>query len=114
MKRCGKSAPRSRRRERHGKPHREQDRIGTAREAILGIRVRIAVRVGCTRRRATGVAEEWPSRAKRLLRALQNPAYRLADTIRGLGGHTAGPPPILDVEARDWSEWKNCCDQGRR
>src|SRR5215471_19435139 len=31
VKRCGKSAPRSRRRGRHGKPHREQDRIGTAR-----------------------------------------------------------------------------------
>ena len=31
VKRCGKSAPRSRRRERHGKPHREQDRIGAAR-----------------------------------------------------------------------------------
>jgi dTDP-glucose 4,6-dehydratase len=32
VKRCGKSAPRFRRRKRHGKPHREQDRIGTARE----------------------------------------------------------------------------------
>ena len=31
MKRCGKSAPRRRQRRRHGKPHREQDRIGTAR-----------------------------------------------------------------------------------
>ena len=31
VKRCGKSAPRFRRRKRHGKPHREQDRIGTAR-----------------------------------------------------------------------------------
>src|SRR5712671_2561815 len=30
VKRCGKSAPRVRRRKRHGKPHREQDRIGTA------------------------------------------------------------------------------------
>ena len=30
MKRCGKSAPRLRQRNRHGKPHREQDRIGTA------------------------------------------------------------------------------------
>ena len=28
VKRCGKSAPRTRRRGRHGKPHREQDRIG--------------------------------------------------------------------------------------
>ena len=30
VKRCGKSAPRVRQRSRHGKPHREQDRIGTA------------------------------------------------------------------------------------
>jgi hypothetical protein len=29
-------------------------------------------------------------------RAIQNPAYRPADTSqRGLGGNTAGPPPIL-------------------
>ena len=28
VKRCGKSAPRFRQRKRHGKPHREQDRIG--------------------------------------------------------------------------------------
>lgn len=31
MKGCGKSAPRTRQRGRHGKPHREQDRIGAAR-----------------------------------------------------------------------------------
>jgi hypothetical protein len=31
VKRCGKSAPRVRQRRRHGKPHREQDRIGAAR-----------------------------------------------------------------------------------
>ena len=30
VKRCGKSAPRIRQRRRHGKPHREQNRIGTA------------------------------------------------------------------------------------
>ena len=30
VKRCGKSAPRFRQRKRHGKPHQEQDRIGTA------------------------------------------------------------------------------------
>lgn len=34
VKRCGKSAPRVRRRNRHGKPHREQDRIGTAPRAV--------------------------------------------------------------------------------
>ena len=41
VKRCGKSAPRSRQRERHGKPHREQNRIGTARDESPGIDVRI-------------------------------------------------------------------------
>ena len=30
VKGCGKSAPRDRQRKRHGKPHREQDRIGVA------------------------------------------------------------------------------------
>src|SRR6478752_898652 len=34
VKRCGKSAPRVRQRIRHGKPHREQDRIGTATRAV--------------------------------------------------------------------------------
>src|SRR5499426_2838175 len=34
VKGCGKSAPRARQRERHGKPHREQDQIGTTRRAI--------------------------------------------------------------------------------
>jgi hypothetical protein len=33
VKWCGKSAPRRRQRRRHGKPHREQNRIGTARNA---------------------------------------------------------------------------------
>jgi len=33
-------------------------------------------------------------------RALQNPAYRPADMLRGLGGITAGPPPFgpLDIQ----------------
>src|SRR5882672_4238440 len=34
VKRCGKSAPRFRQRKRHGKPHREQDRIGMASRAV--------------------------------------------------------------------------------
>ena len=33
VKGCGKSAPRTRQRGRHGKPHREQDRIGTTRRS---------------------------------------------------------------------------------
>ena len=41
VKRCGKSAPRDRQRNRQGKPHREQNRIGTAwrrKTASLGFR----------------------------------------------------------------------------
>jgi hypothetical protein len=34
VKRCGKSAPRFRQRRRHGKPHREQNRIGMASRAV--------------------------------------------------------------------------------
>src|SRR2546425_5267761 len=69
VKRCGKSAPRLRQRRRHGKPHREQDRIGMARPGPAKAEPDRdqcpgpAIRVGCTRRRATGVAEEWPSGA---------------------------------------------------
>src|ERR1700761_7695352 len=87
VKRCGKSAPRVRQRNRQGKPHREQDRIGTASQAVRILRQRLqgyvwlAVRVGCPRQRANVVPEEWPSRiAQRKRRgALQNPAYRPAD-----------------------------------
>ena len=68
VKGCGKSAPRPRRRGRHGKPHREQDRIGTA---LAGFRA--AVRVGRARRPATDVPDEWPSIA---FGRGQNPAYR--------------------------------------
>jgi hypothetical protein len=71
VKRCGKSAPRLRQHKRHGKPHREQNRIGTAwsrgvAQAAAVLQDRCpgpAVRVGCSKRRATGVPEEWPSRA---------------------------------------------------
>ena len=68
MKRCGKSAPRVRQRNRHGKPHREQDRIGMATRVVResenarGSDVRLAVRVGCSRQCANIVPEEWPSR----------------------------------------------------
>jgi hypothetical protein len=62
VKGWGKSPPRSRQRERHGKPHREQDRIGAARGFGLRQVSGPAARVGCARRRATGVPEEWPSR----------------------------------------------------
>jgi hypothetical protein len=60
LKWCGKSAPRLWQQRRHGKPHREQDQIGMARDVF-----RIAVRVGRARRSVTNVPEEWsPLRKK--------------------------------------------------
>lgn len=63
VKGCGKSAPRRRQRRRHGKPHREQDQVGTAARASGRGGFRPAVRVGRARRPATDVPEEWPSLA---------------------------------------------------
>src|SRR5690606_24427056 len=79
VKRCGKSAPRFRRRKRQGKPHREQSRIGTTRTGAILSRPVFGpvVRVGCLRRRANGVPEEWLPRGRNS--AIQNPAYRPAD-----------------------------------
>jgi hypothetical protein len=104
VKRCGKSAPRLRQRNRHGKPHREQDRIGTAQAGSSRKRqrprsdVRLAVRVGCSRSRASAIPEEWPSRIapRKRCGALQNPAYRPADasTHEGFGADRAGPLAI--------------------
>jgi hypothetical protein len=95
VKRCGKSAPRCRQRQRHGKPHREQDRIGAARvsgatpasSAILA-----AARVGCSRRGAIRAPEEWPSRRAT---SRQNPAYRSAGEYAGSARRSGLPAPLL-------------------
>ena len=61
VKGWGKSPPRDRQRKRHGKPHREQDRIGTTRRKPAFSRS--VVRVGCLRRAAMHVPEEWLPRS---------------------------------------------------
>ena len=70
VKRCGKSAPPGRQRAGHGKPHPEQDHVGTrvarwryvtARQA----RFRADVRVGCLTGPATAPLDEWPSPGNR-------------------------------------------------
>ncbi len=68
VKGCGKSAPRRRQRRRHGKPHREQDRIGATGRVPAWLarhptRFRAVARVDRSRRPATVVPEEWSSRA---------------------------------------------------
>ena len=82
VKRCGKSAPRLRQRRRHGKPHREQDRIGAARvrEATLAP-ARSSPPPGLV---ARGTERSAPQRNGRRGETLskQNPAYRPAGNCR--------------------------------
>ena len=83
VKGCGKSAPRLRRRRRHGKPHREQDRVGAVGPAMGQAGFRAAARVGRARRPATGVPDEWSSPRDPAAPASggQNPAYRPSDPL---------------------------------
>ena len=110
VKRCGKSAPRTRQRGRHGKPHREQNRIGTTLPARAG-RGRFpgpVVRVGCSRRAAMRVPEEWPSRRGSDPPAIQNPAYRPTGTsitissARHPGRPKVDPGSIIGRSALRW------------
>ena len=92
VKRCGKSAPRVRQRKRHGKPHREQDRIGAATRAI---RASENTAGRCQARRPGRLLEATCKRCPRGMAvtyrlpqaggALQNPAYRLADILSRSG-----------------------------
>lgn len=76
LKRWGKSPPRTGRPGRHGKPHREQRRIG-----IPHRRLRPGVRVGGSSAPATGAPDEWSSRA-----------LRRPDRIRLIGRPRRMPP----------------------
>src|ERR1700746_1424924 len=60
---------------------------------VRGSDVRLAVRVGCSRSRASAVPEEWPSRIVLRKRggALQNPAYRPADVLQMRGSARRAP-----------------------
>lgn len=64
VKGWGKSPPRDWQQERHGKPHREQDRIGAVRGETLEGCFRLTARVGCVRRMATCAQDEWPPRSR--------------------------------------------------
>jgi hypothetical protein len=70
VKRCGKSAPPARQRGGHGKPHPEQDHVGTRAAPRRYVRARQArfradVRVGCLTGPATAPLDEWPSPGNR-------------------------------------------------
>ena len=64
VKGWGKSPPRLWKQRRHGKPHREQNRIGMTRNAqALQPVSGPVIRVGCKRRRASAVPDEWLPRS---------------------------------------------------
>ena len=103
VKRCGKSAPRPRRRGRQGKPPREQDRIGVAGGAIRARldrvtqgRSRPAARVGRARRAAMRAPEEWPSTPLGLApRGRTEPGLQAAWHLRApLEDPPTGPEPL--------------------
>ena len=64
VKGWGKSPPRLWKQRRHGKPHREQNRIGMTRgaQALQPVSGPV-IRVGCKRRRASAVPDEWLPRS---------------------------------------------------
>ena len=85
VKRWGKSPPRDGQPDRHGKPHREQCRIGIARGGTgpgkLGYRPQAASWPGgpgwqLEASRATACREEWSSKGAPVTPPGQNPAYR--------------------------------------
>ena len=89
VKRCGKSAPPGRQRRGQGKPHPEQDHVGTRVARWRYVRARQArfradVRVGCLTGPATAPLDEWPSPGNR---------YRTR-----LTGHLAVLPPATIVD----------------
>ena len=76
VKGWGKSPPRDRQRKRHGKPHREQDRIGMTWRKPAGFQASHPGRLleACRKVRPRGMAATFPRKRG----AIQNPAYRPA------------------------------------
>jgi hypothetical protein len=99
LKWCGKSAPRSRQRERHGKPHREQDQIGTARNPFPDSRPGRS-REAMGNHRPRGMAIQ-PSQD-----GGQNPAYRPSDAF-------AFPCPHVEPRAASYPPRRASCGEPR-
>jgi len=74
VKRWGKSPPRDWQQERHGKPHREQCRIGIPRGQPRGLASAQGIRVGSLRRRSNPASRGMVIQRGQPLG--QNPAYR--------------------------------------
>src|SRR5690606_10148789 len=106
VKGWGKSPPRSQQWERHGKPHREQDRIGATRAKALPVS-RLVARVGRERRSVTGVPDEWSSRGgspppyrTRLTGRLATPSLLFRLARRCPGPRRRGASPVRSPAGR--------------
>jgi len=111
VKRCGKSAPRAWRHERHGKPHREQDRKGATQGFLQTLDLSSDRRPGWLLETAGDSRPRGMAITRRgFPRAVQNPAYRpagvFADRRGGVAGRTwpSGPSPALAEPARGMGE----------
>jgi hypothetical protein len=107
LKRCGKSAPRLWQQRWHGKPHREQDQIGTARNPFPDSRPGRSREV-CSNAHPRGMA------IHRGQPRGQNPAYRPSDTyifkarpILESGAHRSRCLAIVFDAGRDSSAYCN-------
>ncbi len=108
MKGCGKSAPRSWQQERHGKPHREQDRIGTARRPQKPPVSFPDEPSGLVARGAWRQAHEMNGHRRAPMQsAVQNPAYRLGDMSmagawKGLHAPVSNSPIVEKKRTEAW------------
>ena len=108
VKGCGKSAPRSWQQERHGKPHREQDRIGTARRPQKPPVSFPDEPSGLVARGAWRQAHEMNGHRRAPMQsAVQNPAYRLGDMSmagawKGLHAPVSNSPIVEKKRTEAW------------
>jgi hypothetical protein len=120
VKGWSKSPPRDWQQERHGKPHREQDRIGMVRGETLGAVSGPAIRVGCVRRMAISAQEEWPPRHDAARRqGHTEPGLQASwhtSSSRPLAARSAQPPLSAGVKkpaSRSCTRWKRWRSEAR-
>jgi len=103
VKGCGKSAPVLQQCGTHGKPHREQNLIGMVGRMLRHCRqagFRATIRVGCRRRPATGVPDEWPSSAVRRMDRTRLTGHLVISFLMPITDRR-GPAPPSNVQSRD-------------
>ncbi len=83
VKRWGKGPPRFRQRKWHGKPHREQCRIGFVRGATAFLVRKVTNRVGSNIAAAMRRADEWPSKGSNPLDRIRLTGHPRTAKVKG-------------------------------